>query len=115
MSGIYVHIPFCDTKCIYCDFYSITNHSRKNELIDSLIKEINFNSQKVRDKKFDTIFFGGGTPSLLSEAEFSRIFEELYTLYDISPNSEITIEANPGTLDSAKLKTFRQLPINRMS
>ena len=115
MSGVYVHIPFCDTKCIYCDFYSITNHSRKHELIDALVKEITFNSSKVKDKKFDTIFFGGGTPSLLSHSEFSRLFDALYSNYNISSDSEITIEANPGTLDSAKLKTFKELPINRMS
>jgi len=115
MSGIYVHIPFCDTKCIYCDFYSITNHSRKKELIDSLVTEIKTNALKVNDKSFDTIFFGGGTPSLLSYEEFNRLFEALYTSYNISPDSEITIEANPGTLNTEKLKTFRKLPINRMS
>ena len=84
MPGIYVHIPFCDTKCIYCDFYSITNHSRKSELLGSLITEIKNSSQKVKDKTFDTVFFGGGTPSLLSYDEFNKLFEALYSNYNIS-------------------------------
>lgn len=115
MAGLYIHIPFCDTKCIYCDFYSITNHTQKKELFTALITEIQKQSSLVKDKTFDTIFFGGGTPSLLSYDEFSPIFEALYSNYNISPNSEITIEANPGTLNKNKLKEFKRLPINRMS
>ncbi len=115
MSGIYLHIPFCNTKCIYCDFYSITDHSRKNELIDCLIKEIRDKSSSLKVKQFDTIFFGGGTPSLLSYDDFSRIFDALYSSLPISGNSEITIEANPGTLNANKLKEFKKLPINRIS
>ncbi len=115
MSGLYLHIPFCDTKCIYCDFYSITNHSRKEEFLASLIKEIKNQSLLVKNKTFDTIFFGGGTPSLLTYAEFSSIFETLYSNYNISENSEISIEANPGTIDQKKFKEFKKLPINRIS
>ncbi len=115
MSGIYIHIPFCDTKCIYCDFYSITNHSHKDKLIECLVKEIEQNAVKVKDKSFDTIFFGGGTPSLLSFEEFSRLFDALYANYKIDSGSEITIEANPGTMGNGKLKSFRKLPINRIS
>jgi oxygen-independent coproporphyrinogen-3 oxidase len=115
MSGIYLHIPFCDTKCIYCDFYSITNHERKDELINCLIKEIDDKSPALKDKHFDTIFFGGGTPSLLSYEDFSRLFEELYSHLSIAGNSEITIEANPGTLNRKKLTQFKKLPVNRIS
>jgi len=115
MSGIYLHIPFCDTKCIYCDFYSITNHSRKNELIDCLIKEIEDKSISLNGKHFDTIFFGGGTPSLLSYDDFSRLFESLYSSLSISDKSEITIEANPGTLSREKLEELKKLPVNRIS
>ena len=115
MSGIYLHIPFCDTKCIYCDFYSITNHSRKDEFIDCLIREIQNESQGLKELKFDTIFFGGGTPSLLTLNDFERIFETLYSNLNISSSSEITIEANPGTLDKNKLVDFRKLPVNRIS
>lgn len=116
MAGIYIHIPFCNTKCIYCDFYSITDHSKKNEIIDSIIKEISFRAPKLKDKKFETIFFGGGTPSLLSVPDFQKIFEALYANINIAPNPEITIEANPGTMNRKKLKDFRQnLPVNRIS
>ncbi len=115
LSGIYLHIPFCNTKCIYCDFYSITDHSRKNELIDSLIKEIKNKSALLMDKHFDTIFFGGGTPSLLSYDDFSRIFDTLYSELNISQTSEITIEANPGTLNNKKLQELKRLPVNRIS
>jgi oxygen-independent coproporphyrinogen-3 oxidase len=115
MSGIYLHIPFCNTKCIYCDFYSITDHSRKNELINSLIKEIEEKSPLLKDKHFDTIFFGGGTPSLLSYDDFSRIFNSIYSNLSILDNPEITIEANPGTLNKKKLSEFKKLPVNRLS
>lgn len=115
MPGIYLHIPFCDTKCIYCDFYSITNHSRKAEFIQSIKKEIVSYSDSLKDRQFDSIFFGGGTPSLLTYDEFSELFETLYYNYDISNDTEITIECNPGTLDKAKLDIFKKLPINRLS
>jgi oxygen-independent coproporphyrinogen III oxidase len=114
-AGIYIHIPFCDTKCIYCDFYSITDHSKKSEFIASLIKEIQFNSKRLIDYKFDTIFIGGGTPSLISYDEFQTIFKVLYNSYNISGNTEITIEANPGTINKEKLNQFKSLPINRLS
>ncbi len=115
MPGIYLHIPFCDTKCIYCDFYSITNHSRKDEFLSAIKKEIVSRSIQLKDRKFDTIFLGGGTPSLLSYAELNSLFEILYKNYNISGSSEITMEANPGTLDKDKLKEFRRLPVNRLS
>lgn len=115
MCGIYLHIPFCDTKCIYCDFYSITDHSKKNELIDCLIKEIENKSPSLSNKHFDTIFFGGGTPSLLSYDNFSYLFDALYSNLSISDKSEITIEANPGTLNKRKLLQLKKLPVNRIS
>ncbi len=115
MSGIYLHIPFCNTKCIYCDFYSITDHSRKGELIACLIKEIEEKSKSLTDRLFDTIFFGGGTPSLLSFDDFSQLFASLYSNFSISEDSEITIEANPGTLNRKKLREIKKLPVNRIS
>ncbi len=115
MSGIYLHIPFCDTKCIYCDFYSITNHSKKAEFLTAIKREITSYSNQIADRKFDSIFFGGGTPSLLNYNEFSEIFDVLYKSYNISGDTEITIEANPGTLGIDKLNEFKRLPINRIS
>ena len=115
MSGIYLHIPFCDTKCIYCDFYSITDHSRKNEFVNCIVKEIKDKSTSLGSKHFDTIFFGGGTPSLLVYDDFSLIFETLYNNLSVSDKSEITIEANPGTLNKQKLEQLKKLPVNRIS
>jgi oxygen-independent coproporphyrinogen-3 oxidase len=115
MAGIYIHIPFCDTKCIYCDFYSITNHSKKSEFLSAVKKEILFHSKELEDRHFDSVFFGGGTPSLLEKNEFQGIFDVLYSNYSIDRNSEITIEANPGTLNRTKLDMLKTLPINRMS
>lgn len=115
MAGIYLHIPFCDTKCIYCDFYSITEHSQKSVFINSLIREINSFSELLSNRKFDTIYFGGGTPSLLNYEDFIVILETLYKYYDITKDAEITIEANPGTLNKSKLFQLKNLPINRIS
>lgn len=115
MPGIYLHIPFCDTKCIYCDFYSITNHSRKAEFLSAIKKEIINYSERLSDRNFDTIFFGGGTPSLLSYDDFNGIFDTLNKYYQISDEAEISIECNPGTLDKQKLIEFKILPINRLS
>ena len=115
MPGIYLHIPFCDTKCIYCDFYSITNHTKKEQFLTALKKEIISKAPSLKDRKFDTIFFGGGTPSLLSDDDFKVLFDTLFSNYNISANTEITIEANPGTLNKEKLTQFKKLPINRIS
>lgn len=118
MNGIYLHIPFCETKCIYCDFYSIPNakaYLRNNQFIDALCREIRCRALDMKSKNFDTIFFGGGTPSLLSIDDFSRIFDALYRDYNIAGETEITIEANPGTLDKNKLRRLKRLPVNRLS
>jgi len=115
MPGIYLHIPFCDTKCIYCDFYSITNHTKKREFLSALKKEIISRAALLNDRTFDTIFFGGGTPSLLGYEDFTEIFDTIFKYYSISGTPEITIEANPGTLNREKLSLFKKLPINRVS
>ena len=115
MAGIYLHIPFCDTKCIYCDFYSITNHSRKKEFLEALSAEIIARSEELKHLVFDSVFFGGGTPSLLEKPDFTVLFEKLFKNYNISPGSEITIESNPGTLDKNKLTEISSLPVNRIS
>jgi oxygen-independent coproporphyrinogen III oxidase len=115
MPGIYIHIPFCNTKCIYCDFYSITDHSAKADLLNCIIKEVEYKSPSLKNKQFDTIFFGGGTPSLLTYDDFSRLFDSLYSNLTISKDSEITIEANPGTLNIKKLDDLKKLPVNRLS
>lgn len=116
-AGLYIHIPFCQRKCFYCDFYSIENTELINQFVDYLMLEI---QQKVLDGKysdltFDTIFFGGGTPSLLSGTQISRILDLLHKNFKILDGSEITIECNPQTIDKEKLSAYRKASINRLS
>lgn len=115
MCGIYLHIPFCNTKCIYCDFYSITNFNLREKFIEALLGEISLYRNELKEKKFDTIFFGGGTPSLLTISEISRILDHLFCSLNISSNIEITIECNPGTVCREKLTEIIKLHVNRIS
>jgi oxygen-independent coproporphyrinogen-3 oxidase len=114
--GIYIHIPFCEKKCFYCDFYSLENHSQRKEFVGSLIKEIElFSMNHSQHYKVDTIFFGGGTPSLLTANEINRIMESLYKYFDISSGVECTMECNPGTVNLESLLRYRQIGVNRLS
>ncbi len=118
MSGIYLHIPFCERKCIYCDFYSVENLNLLSDFAELLIKEIEIfksESEFVADTIFDTIYFGGGTPSLLEISQFEKILNSLFKNFKISTNAEITVETNPGTVDKLKLTKFRKIGINRLS
>lgn len=114
--GIYIHIPFCDTKCGYCDFYSITDHSARKSFIKNLLKEIkHYATPPFSDNVFDTIYFGGGTPSLLTLSEMEKILSEIYQQYSICNDCEITVETNPATADIIKLAEYQKLGINRLS
>lgn len=116
MGSLYIHIPYCDTKCVYCDFYSIENHESKKEFLNSLLKEISIVAQTYSKQDiFETIFFGGGTPSLLSPNELESILLSLNNNFTVSENAEITLEANPGTVNLEKLKSYRSLGVNRIS
>ncbi|MBI5214184.1 MAG: radical SAM family heme chaperone HemW [Ignavibacteriae bacterium] len=115
MSSIYLHIPFCERKCIYCDFYSIENLKPMLTFVEALQKEISMYKSYSHREKVETIFFGGGTPSLLSDDSLKRIFETLHQNYEINPDAEITLEANPGTVDETKLRSFINVGINRLS
>ena len=115
-AGIYLHIPFCKTKCIYCDFYSVTKREDSiDEFIDCLIKEIKLNQKTLKNHTFDTIFFGGGTPSVLSAQQIEKILNQLDKFYDLDKNIEVTLECNPGEINFEKLRDFRGLGINRLS
>jgi oxygen-independent coproporphyrinogen-3 oxidase len=115
-SAIYIHIPFCDHKCIYCDFYSIITSDNINRFLSSLKKEIKFYSKKYSAGRiYTSIFFGGGTPSLMEPVYLSEIISSLKRNYAISEDAEITIETNPGTVDKEKLELFREAGINRIS
>jgi len=116
LPGIYIHIPFCQSKCGYCDFYSITDPSLRGEFISSLLEEIRLAGQHyISGQSFDTIYFGGGTPSLLTQHELDRILSGLFKTFSIARNCEITLEANPVSTELQNLCYFRSLGVNRLS
>ncbi len=114
-AGIYIHIPFCQKKCGYCDFYSISNLSLIPTFVTRLINEIEIAATQYSDLQFNTIFFGGGTPSLLSTGQLDKILNSLYKSFSIYSNGEFTIEANPGTLTPKKIMALHQMGFNRLS
>ena len=114
MTGLYIHIPFCATRCSYCDFYSQTNSALRSEYIQALIAEMCIRRAEVTDT-IGTLYFGGGTPSLLSPQEIGRIIEQVYKLFSFSSDAEITLEANPDDLNTSYVQELRTLPINRIS
>lgn len=115
MSGIYIHIPFCKQACHYCDFHFSTSLTLKSNLVQAILTEIDLRLPYLKNKNIETIYFGGGTPSLLSEKELFLILEKLYKTYNVSSHAEITLEANPDDLSIEKLKELKRLEINRLS
>lgn len=115
MAGIYIHIPFCKKACNYCDFHFSTSLKYKAPLIDALVREIALQEGYLQHKPIQSVYLGGGTPSLLSEDELQRIFEALFKYHTISPDAEMTLEANPDDLSFDKLQICRATPINRLS
>lgn len=113
VDAIYIHVPFCKSLCSYCDFLSFSNTSDgdRRKYVDYLIKEIGMYTNKNKEMAFDTIYFGGGTPSLLNPEDLKRVLDELV----IKDGCEITIEVNPKSVDLEKLKRFREIGINRLS
>jgi len=111
--GIYIHVPFCVKKCSYCDFYSCTGLGKIPEFVDSIVKEIEISS----DSSFhaDTLYFGGGTPSLMSPDQLQRLISKSIRYYKLSSDAEITIEANPGTVTAENLTGFCQAGVNRIN
>ncbi|MDB4903467.1 MAG: coproporphyrinogen oxidase [Mucilaginibacter sp.] len=115
MSGIYIHIPFCKQACHYCDFHFSTSLKYKDELLQSIIKEIRLQKNYLDNETIETIYFGGGTPSLLSDNEINLIIGTITGLHTVSANVEITLEANPDDLDKAELTFLKNTEINRLS
>ncbi|MFH1090524.1 MAG: radical SAM protein, partial [Pseudomonadota bacterium] len=111
--GLYLHIPFCRTKCPYCDFYSVTDDS----LVESYLAALEAEVRLYQDQfpVFDSLFLGGGTPSLLSRPQLTTLMAGLRRPFAFAPDSEITLEANPDDLTADKLALFRDLGINRLS
>ena len=115
MAGIYIHIPFCKQACHYCDFHFSTSLKNKKAFIVALRKEIALQKDYLQNEIISTIYFGGGTPSLLYQKELLEIIEELHKHYTIEPGAEITLEANPDDLTVQKIKELKQTPVNRLS
>lgn len=115
MSGIYIHIPFCKQACHYCDFHFSTSLGKKEAMISALQKELQLRKNEFSGETVGTIYFGGGTPSVLNTSEINRIIQTVYDNYNVIENPEITLEANPDDLDSSKIKELADSPINRLS
>ena len=115
-AGLYLHFPFCNGKCDYCSFYSVVpSNSLVDSYTDALLNEIAKCSKEFDGKKFDTVFIGGGTPSLISDSNAEKIFSALFSHFDISENAEFTTEANPESLTDGYLSTFVKYGGNRLS
>ena len=114
MAGIYIHIPFCRQACHYCDFHFSTNLKNQSEMIGAICKEIHSNSGYLSEP-IETIYFGGGTPSLLSTDQISRVLNQVYKEFEIALSTEITLEANPEDLDKTKCEQLKDIGINRLS
>ena len=115
MAGLYLHIPFCNSKCAYCGFYSLPSLKLKERFLDALKTEIVMRKDYLHGQTVNTIYFGGGTPSLLSIKEIGEVLHLINNTYPIGNDPEITLEANPDTLSLEYLEALRHLGINRLS
>ena len=115
MSGIYIHIPFCKQACFYCDFHFSTSLKKKEDMISSLVKEIEIRKDELENSIVETIYFGGGTPSVLSVDEIQAIIDAVYKNHTVVEKPEITLEANPDDLSEEKIIELSKSPINRLS
>lgn len=114
MAGVYIHIPFCKQACYYCDFHFSTSLKRKDELVDCIIREIELRKSELNHETIETIYFGGGTPSLLTQREIDAIIQSVYDNHEVM-DPEITLEANPDDLSESKIKELANSRINRLS
>ena len=115
MAGIYIHIPFCRQKCYYCDFYKTVNTSLQHDFIGALKNEAKVRKNYLNDETVDTIYFGGGTPSVLTAPEIAEILAVLNDEFKVNSDAEITFEANPDDLSNDYLKALKKEGINRLS
>ena len=116
MAGLYIHIPFCRSRCIYCGFYSTTSLSRRQDYVDALCAEMRLRAGHAASScLIDTIYLGGGTPSLLSEKQLRQLFIYIYNVYEVSPAAEVTMECNPDDITVEYVEILSQLPVNRVS
>ena len=115
MSGLYIHIPFCKQACHYCDFHFSTSMGKKEAMLIALHKEIELRKAEFKNETVETIYFGGGTPSVLSATEINALIASVYKNYTVSENPEITLEANPDDLSIEKIEEISASKVNRLS
>jgi len=115
VSGIYIHIPFCKKACHYCDFHFSTSFKHKDQMINSLKHEILIRNRELKDEKIESIYFGGGTPSVLNIREINSLIETVYDNYLVNDSVEITLEANPDDLTDEKILELFNSKVNRLS
>ena len=115
MAGIYIHIPFCKQACYYCDFHFSTSLKKKDDLLSCLIKELKIRRAELENKQVESVYFGGGTPSLLTSIEITALLDTIGSNYMLIDTPEITLEANPDDLDYVKLVDLKNAGINRLS
>ena len=114
MSAIYIHIPFCNSKCHYCNFYSVVSTKNKFQLLKAINKELNHRKNYLNNS-VKTIYFGGGTPSIMTNDEINSILQNIYKNYNVDSNCEITFEANPDDISKEKLIALKENGVNRLS
>ena len=117
MAGVYVHIPFCKSRCIYCDFFSTTSLPLRERYVDALCREIELRSHglSAEERRIETLYLGGGTPSQLSTEQLKRVFDTVQACFDVAKTAEITMEANPDDVNATYLQGIKLLPVNRLS
>jgi oxygen-independent coproporphyrinogen-3 oxidase len=113
--GVYIHIPFCKQACHYCDFHFSTNMGKKEAMVSALVRELELRKGEFKDEVVQTIYFGGGTPSVLDSSEIDYIIAAVHANYVVAPDPEITLEANPDDLSKEKIEELARSPINRLS
>ena len=116
MAGLYIHIPFCASRCVYCGFFSTTRLDQRQAYVEALGREMRLRDCSCNGKmRIETVYLGGGTPSQLSAEQLRQIFLYINNVYDVSPRAEITIECNPDDITVPFVATLSQLPVNRVS
>ncbi len=115
MAGIYIHIPFCKTRCIYCDFFSTATKGGESQYVEALCREVRLQKDYLEGESVSTVYFGGGTPSQLKASDFEKIFDSLSQEFDLNNVLEVTLEANPDDISKEYLDSIKHLPFNRIS
>ena len=116
MAGIYIHIPFCHQACVYCNFHFSTSVTKKDRMVEAIIREVSLNDFiRQPGLKIETIYVGGGTPSILSATELHSILQAVRQAYTVDPAAEITLEANPEDIGPASLEAWLGIGVNRLS